>query len=186
MTRTRKALVSAVVLSAFSTVSLAALQATGELVGTPMGGGVYHYTLTIHNTGTTTIGSLWFAWIPGENFMTAAATSVTSPANWAGAHQGGAGADSVLWQANSAAARIAVGGTLTGFAFNSTQTPAQMAALSPNDTRYHMTDSYVYSAGAFSDGGFLFTITVTPTPSAAAALGLASTAMLRRRTRSHT
>jgi hypothetical protein len=184
MPRTRPALLSAAAVAAISSASHAALQATGELVGTPNGGGGYHYTLTIHNTGTTTIGSLWFAWIPGENFMTAAATNVTSPAGWSGGHQGGAGSESILWQANTAGARLAVGGTLTGFAFDSNQTPTQMAGLSPNDSRYHMTDSYVYIAGALGDAGYLFTITVTPAPSAVATVGLASMTLLRRRTRS--
>lgn len=184
MNRHRQALLGAAAVAVAATVSNAALLGTAEIVGSPIGGGVYHYTITLHNTGTTTIGSLWFSWIPGENFMTAAATSVTSPAGWTGGHQGGAGSDSVLWQAGAVANRLAAGGTLTGFSFNSTQTPEQMAGLSPNDTHYHMTDSYIYIGGALGDAGHLFTITVTPAPSGAALVGLASASLLRRRTRS--
>ncbi len=184
MRLSRLALASAATVVATSAVARAALQGTAEISGSPIGGGVYHYTITLHNTGTTTIGSLWFAWIPGENFMTAAASSVTSPAGWAGGHQGGAGSESVLWQAGSGASRLAPGGTLTGFAFNSTQTPAQMAALSPNDSRYFMTDSYIYIGSALNDPGYLFTITVTPAPSAAALAGIALVPFTRRSRRS--
>jgi hypothetical protein len=175
-----RATASAAVVIASSAIANAALQGTAEISGSPIGGGVYHYTITLHNTGTTTIGSLWFSWIPGENFMTAVPTSITSPASWTGSLQGGAGSASILWQANTAAARLAAGGTLNTFTFNSTHTPAQMDGLSVNDTRYHVTDSYIYSAGALSDAGYLFTMTVTPAPSAAALAGIALVPFARR------
>ncbi|MBY0308668.1 MAG: hypothetical protein K2Q09_07995 [Phycisphaerales bacterium] len=151
MSRTPAALAGAVVALA-ATAAHASLIATAEIVGSPIGGGLYHYTVTLHNTGTTTIGALWFSWIPGENFMTAAASSITSPAGWSGFSQGGAGSESILWQASTPSNRLAAGGTLTGFSFNSAQTPQQLAGLSPSDSRYHMTDSYVYIGGARGGG----------------------------------
>jgi hypothetical protein len=161
----------------------AALQADATVTSSPLGGGVYHYTVSLHNSGTTTVGTLWFSWIPGENFMTAVPTSITSPAGWTGSLFGGAGSVSILWQANTAASRLAAGGTLATFSFNSTHTPSQMSAVSPNDSHYFMTTSYVYSAAAFSDGGFQFVPSVVPAPAAGGASVLMLGALATRRSR---
>ena len=44
--------------------------------------GVFQYHLTLNNTGTTSIGTFWFSWIPGAGFMGVSPTNVMSPAGW--------------------------------------------------------------------------------------------------------
>lgn len=179
----RQALAAAGAIVASAAVSHAALTGTAVVSGSPIGGGVYHYTITLNNTGTTTIGTLWFAWIPGANFMATVPTSITSPAGWSAQVVGGAGASSILWQANNAPSRLAAGGSLTTFAFNSTTTPAQMAGFAVSSPSNHVTTSFLYIGQAFSDNGFQFTPPVVPAPSAAALAGLSLAALARRRTR---
>src|ERR1022692_3768675 len=53
---------------------------TGTLTDVPMGGGVYDYTLLLHNLGPEPVTSLWFGWTVG-NFDIA---NPTSPGNLQG------------------------------------------------------------------------------------------------------
>lgn len=176
----RTIVTSASILAAAS-VSHAALVADATVTGSPIGGGVYHYTVTLHNTGTTTVGTLWFSWIPGANFMTAVPTAITSPTGWSGSLFGGAGSASILWQANTAASRLAAGGTLSTFAFNSTHSPADLSGLSVNDNRYVVSTSFVYIGSALNDPGYQFVASVVPAPSGALALGFAPFVLRRSR-----
>jgi hypothetical protein len=179
----RKAFVAAGAIVASAAVSHAALTGNAVVTGSPMGGGMYHYTVTLNNTGTTTVGTLWFAWIPGGNFMATVPTGITSPAGWSAQVVGGAGAASILWQANNAGSRLAAGGTLTTFSFNSTSTPAQLSGFAVSSPSNLVTTSFIYSGAAFSDAGFQFTASVVPAPSAAAFASLSLAALARRRTR---
>src|ERR1700753_1111245 len=42
----------------------------------------YHYKITLNNTGTTNVGTFWFAWVPGEDFMPTSPTNISSPPSW--------------------------------------------------------------------------------------------------------
>ena len=177
----RLAIIAAGAIVASAAASHAALLGTATISGAPIGGGVYHYTVTLNNTGTTTIGTLWFAWIPGANFMATVPSSITSPAGWNSQVVGGAGAASILWQAGSAGSRLAAGNTLTTFAFNSTSTPDQLAGFAVSSPSNHVTTSFIYSGAAFSDAGVQLTAAVVPVPSVAALAGLSVASLARRR-----
>ena len=179
----RLALVAAGAIVASSAVSNAALTGNATVSGSPIGGGLYHYTVTLNNTGTTTVGTLWFAWIPGGNFMAHVPTNITSPAGWSAQVVGGAGAASILWQANNAGSRLAAGGTLATFSFDSTSTPTQLMGFANSSPSNHVTTSFLYSGAAFSDAGFQFTASVVPAPSTAAFATLSLAALAKRRTR---
>src|SRR5579864_6443641 len=60
----------------------AGVMATATYTDSQISPGVYEYDLTLDNTGTTTIGTFWFSWIPGAGFMSATPTNITSPSNW--------------------------------------------------------------------------------------------------------
>jgi hypothetical protein len=76
--------------------------ATAEMTDTAAGGGVYNYSILLQNTGPTTIGTFWYAWIPGQYYLPTAPVSVQPPAGWTYSivNPGGAGA-SILYYANS-------------------------------------------------------------------------------------
>lgn len=166
--------------SMFSVASTqASLTGTATLAPSIIAGGT-HYGASVSNTGTTTIGSFWFAWIPGQFYLNAVPTTISSPAGWTGQVVGGAGASSILWQANSAASYIPVGGTLSGFGFNSTDNTAFMSGNAVNFPSTPVTTSFFYSGAAFSDAGYRFVATVVPLPSATAGVAMLATLGLRR------
>jgi len=71
------------VLAFFPSIALAAgISATASYTYDEVSPGVYDYSLTLNNTGTTTIGTFWFSWVPGAGFLSVAPSSVNSPAGW--------------------------------------------------------------------------------------------------------
>jgi hypothetical protein len=107
-----------------ASLALAALPASASLIGTAtitpsqIDATHYHYDLVLNDTGTTTIGTFWFAWKPGQDYMPVQPTDILSPANWtemvtaAGAGDGFA----IQWVA-AAGSELAAGASLAGFSF---------------------------------------------------------------------
>src|SRR5437588_3179346 len=64
-------------------LSLAATETLSleSTTGTPANP-VYNYDITLNNTGTTTIGTFWFAWAPGVNYLPTKPISESNPAGW--------------------------------------------------------------------------------------------------------
>ena len=130
----------------------------------PTTAGVYDYTLTLNNTGTTTIGTFWFAWVPGAGFLPDTPTSVSSPAGWSASLKNSG--HSIQWVA---AAPLQPGQSLSGFVFDSIDSPAQLQALysgtgtgagDPIDT------AFVYAGAPNVGTGSQFVVPqVTPEPS---------------------
>src|ERR1039457_3392677 len=56
--------------------------ATATLSDVPGTGGLFDYTLTVHNTGTGEIDAVWYAWIPGGNTSPTALTVPFSTSGW--------------------------------------------------------------------------------------------------------
>jgi hypothetical protein len=128
----------------------------------------FHYDLILKDIGSTNLGTFWFAWTPGEDFMPASPSSVISPASWTEmvTHAGPSDGFAIQWVAG-AGAQITPGNSLVGFGFDSTVTPQQMAGPSPFFTHPPVTTSFVYSGAPFSDAGFQFVVRTTPEPSTA-------------------
>jgi hypothetical protein len=81
--------------------------------------GENRYDLTLNNTGTTTIGTFWFSWIPGDNFMPVSPTSIDSPAGWQQmiTNGGPSGGFAIQWTADTPANDLAAGSSLGGLSF---------------------------------------------------------------------
>jgi hypothetical protein len=138
------------------------------------GSGPYVYNLTFSDAAgaSSPIGSVWYAWIPGFFYLPGVPTSASAPAGWTAT----VSSKSVQYVASSPANYIAAGQSLSGFSYQATFTPAQLAAA-PNSGV-----SVAYSAGLFSDGGNTFTVQAVPEPSAQLLLVSGATALwLRRR-----
>jgi hypothetical protein len=112
----------------------------------------------LNNTGTTDIGTFWFAWIPGDNFMTVAPTDVQSPAGWTANVISGF---SIQWLDSGS---LAQGTSQSGFEFESTLSPAQLEGPSiiPADP---VATSFVYIGAPFGDPGFQLVATPAQTSS---------------------
>ena len=146
--------------------------------------GNWQYDLTLNNTGTTTIGTFWFSWIPGNGFMSVSPTDVHSPAGW----------NDILTNTNDSAIQwtttsnlLAPGDSISGFMFDSTLSPTQLVApfagpgLGVGDPT---STAFVYIAAPLADPGDQLTVTqaaATPEPSAGllAGLGIAAAAFLK-------
>src|SRR5580700_2955413 len=104
----------------FASVNLSAstLSATATFTDTQVSPGLFEYDLTLNNTGTTDIGTFWFAWVPGGFFMTVAPTDIVSPAAWTGMDISVGSASSIQWI--DSGAPLGQGTSQAGFEFDST------------------------------------------------------------------
>jgi len=107
---------------------------------------------------TTDIGTFWFAWIPGDNFMTVAPTDVQWPAGWTANIIPGF---SIQWLDSGS---LSQGTSQSGFEFESTLTPAQLEGPSiiPSDP---VATAFVYIGAPFGDPGLQLVATPAQTTS---------------------
>jgi hypothetical protein len=153
---------SRTLLSESATAQLALVSTTGTQANP-----VYNYDITLANTGTTNIGTFWFAWIPGDDFLPSVPSAESSPSGWGdlngdstptieGAHDSTDGS-SIQWiaQANSL---LAPGQSLGGFDFSTTDSPSTLAGNSPTHAGTSTMTSFIYQGHPFSDSGDQFVV----------------------------
>jgi len=128
--------------------------ATGLISGS--GSGPYNYTLTFDNAvnATSPIGSVWYAWTPGQFYLPGTPASASAPAGWTATVSGA----SVQYVATTGTFDIPPGGSLSGFGYQASFSPAQLAAA-PNSGL-----SVAYSGGLFSDAGVTFDVAIQAVP----------------------
>jgi hypothetical protein len=155
----------------------AGIVANAEVVGTPQGSD-YNYTVTLNNTGTTSIGTLWFAWVPsGNNFLATQPLTVNAPAGWYGyvTNNGPGDGYGIEWYAYSSIYNLAAGQSLSTFSFESADTPASLEGSSLYYPGTPTTTSVVFSGTPFSGAELQFVASVSPTsvpePSSLALVG---------------
>ena len=140
------------------------LHATAEYTITPLfsppevAGTLHDYNITLHNDGTTTIGTFWFAWndVPDENYMTVQPQLLTPPTGWNAivTHNGPSDGFGIEWVASTPAARLAPGNSLAGFSFRSTMDVLLFAGISPIGAGVPTTSSVLYEGLPLSGLGF--------------------------------
>jgi hypothetical protein len=157
------------VLLATATWSRANEAASATFTMTTVSPGVFQYDITLNDTGTTTIGTFWFSWIPGAGFMPAAPTDVVSPSGWSDILTNGSSA--IQWTTSTP---LAAGSSLSGFEFDSTLTLAQLEAPSVGNPGDPVDTFFTYSGVPFGDAGFQGVATpaamATPEPATLALL----------------
>ena len=135
-------------------------------VSDPSTPGLYDYSLELNNTGATTIGTFWFAWVPGGDFLNPAPANVKDPAGWVDHVFTTPQGTSIQWTTTSAL--LEAGESLSGFGFDSNETPEQLLGQVPTGTGAGdpITTSFVYVGAPFQDPGQQFVTTAaTPEPS---------------------
>ena len=151
--------------------------ATATYASTPLSPTSWHYSLTLVDTGTTTLGTFWFAWVPGEDFMPTSPSDIDSPAGWSAkiTNDGAADGFAIQWKAG-AGALLTPGQSLSGFMFDSATSPAQMMGDSPFFPGTPVTTTFVYQGAPFSDAGVVLEVSpaaaAVPEPSSLALMGL--------------
>lgn len=160
----KKLVLLAAVTALASTAHADGISATATYTDSLVSPGVYDYSITLDNTGTTTIGTFWFSWVPGAGFLSATPTNVISPAGWTDTVTNSGKA--VRWTTTTSL--LAPGDSLSGFSFESTETPAQLL-LDFTGTGTGSGDpvatSFVYIAAPLANPGAQLVATTTPEPS---------------------
>jgi hypothetical protein len=131
--------------------------ATESLVAQKIKTGDYKYSITLKDTGTTTIGTFWFSWIPGEDFMPVKPLSVTDPTGWTDNITNGGSNDgfAIQYLASSPSSELQPGQSKV-FHFHSSARPAQIFGKSSFYPTELVTTSFIYSGMPFSDAGYEF------------------------------
>jgi hypothetical protein len=139
--------------------------ASTTMTTSPLGGGVFQYTITLTNTSAaSTIGTFWFAWDdqPDTNFLITQPTGITAPAGWTDkiTHNTASDGFGIQWVASAATNDLQAGGHFQ-FSFESTDPPAQIfrpntvGDINPGTSQlFDITSSFVYAAGPETDAGF--------------------------------
>ena len=147
----------------------------------------WQYDVTLTDTGTTDVGTFWFSWVPGEDFMGVAPSDVSSPASWTDAvTHGGAGDGYAIQWVATPGDELTPGNSLGEFQFDSTISPSEMAGDSPFYPTMPVLTAFVYSGAPFSDAGFQFLVEPAaaapePVSGALAMLGAGVLVIMRRR-----
>jgi len=127
----------------------------------------YHYTISLHNSGTSNIGTFWFAWTdtPADyDFLPSSPTVTGMPTGWIApiSHSGFPGDGYSIEFYNLTGSAIAPGANAT-FSFASPDPPATIGgpAFFPGN---QVTTSFIYGGFPLSDAGFKFNASVVPEP----------------------
>jgi hypothetical protein len=150
-------------------------------LGTP---NTYDITISDGTTATEPIGTVWFAWVPGKDFLTSMPTHESSPAGWTVGqitHGGSTDGYAIQWVASNSTDYIPIGGSLSGFGFTTPDSSAVIDGNSPYYPTFPELTTFAYDAGPFSDAGVQFDITPVPEPTCLAAATLPVGLLLRRR-----
>jgi hypothetical protein len=139
--------IALVVLGSARSALASGIDSSATVVGKP-DGSLFDYAITLNNSAASTdsIGSLWFGWVPGADFLSSSPTKLLAPAGWTTniTHEGTNDGYAIQFVANSPSAALAPGSSLSGFGFTSSDTPAQLAGNSPLFPTFPETTSFVY------------------------------------------
>jgi hypothetical protein len=155
--------------------------ANAQISGQAAGGGGYNYTITLNNTAASTspIGTFWYSWIPGEDFLPSSPTSVQPPTGWTDIITHFGATDGYAIEFTASTPLISPGSSLA-FKFSSPDSPAAIAGSSPfyTTTPTPVGTSFLYGGTTpFSGASAEIVVQSVPEPSSlgllmAGAIGL--------------
>lgn len=153
--------------------------ATATISGVAAGGGVFDYTIILHNTGTSSLESFWYAWTLSGNNLSTGITSAGSSLGWTDSAI--EGNTSISWVGNAGNA-LASGQSAT-FTFDSTETPTAITT-SPSGESVAYVGGIDFSQGSSGDSTGVFSPVLTvPEPSSVALMAAGMVGLLFRAVR---
>jgi Hint domain len=120
----------------------------------------WQYSVTLHDTGSTTVGTFWFAWVPGQDFLDTRPSSVTDPAGWQDliTHGGSNDGYAIQWTVSPGSPDLQSGDALSGFSFTSSDAPSAVFGDSDFHSGTPVLTSFVYAGAPETDPGFKFEV----------------------------
>jgi Bacterial Ig-like domain (group 2) len=129
-------------------------------------GANFKYAITLDNSSTSNsgIGTFWYSWVPGEDFMATSPVSVSPPAGWTDniTHGGSSDGYAIQFLADSSVYAVGPGSSLT-FSFVSADAPAATSGNSVDYAGTPVGTAIVYPGAPFSDAGHQFVVTPVST-----------------------
>jgi hypothetical protein len=141
---------------AASTLSSQAQSATATISGNLVGS-TYDYTLTLNNTGATSLNSFWYGWIQFLNDLPSVPSNPANTLGWGNSVSG----NSIMW-INSTGTALAPSQSGT-FTFESTSTPAEMTAGIAGESVAYV-GGITFSQGVPGDSTGIITPTLVAVP----------------------
>ncbi|HEX4144282.1 MAG TPA: hypothetical protein VHY91_12300 [Pirellulales bacterium] len=145
--------------------------ATGEMTAELISPGTYQYDITLDDIGTTNIATFWYAWIPGDGFLHSQPTNIVGPAGW-----GDTVTNSYAIRWEDSATPLTSGNSLSGFQFDSVDTPSQIFGLSQAFPTMPVGTSVVYAIAP--PAGSSDQLVVTPERGTLVLLGVGTLGLL--------
>src|SRR4051794_18227045 len=146
---------------------LATINASGVISSTAAGPNT-NFTINLTNARSSNsgIGTFWYAWVPGEDFLATSPVSVSPPPGWSDniTNMGHGDGFAIQFLANSPANDVLPGNSLS-FSFTSADSPTSVNGNSVFFPGTPVGTSFVYPQGPFSDAGHPFVVTPTSAPS---------------------
>jgi hypothetical protein len=123
--------------------------ATATISDTQIGPDSYRYGITLTDAGTTQLGTFWFAWVPGQDYLDTSPTSVSDPTGWEDLVTNADASDGfgIQWHVVSTSADELSPGNSLSFTFDSTDTPAEVFGDSNFYPTTPVLTAFVYSGG---------------------------------------
>jgi hypothetical protein len=150
---------------------LATINASGVISAAAAGPNTsYTITLTNASSSNSGIGTFWFAWVPGEDFLATSPVSVNPPSGWTDniTNMGPGDGFAIQFLANGPANDVKPGSS-QNFSFTSADSPAAVNGNSVFFPGTPVETAFVYPQGPFSDAGHQFVVTpassTSPSPS---------------------
>lgn len=174
-------------LAVLSGPASAAFSADGFITVANHVGSDWTYDIHIDNTGSESIGTLWYSWIPTQGYLDPMPTGPFANPSGFGAALVTDGplptnGFSVRWVATGTG--IDPGASLDGFEFTTTETPDELSGLSNIHPGVPVGTSVLYQGAPFQGDSATIVINPTPEPGSLAAVGLGGLWLFKRRRKS--
>ena len=180
-----------IILAAMAGNTSALETASGTISATPLGGGEFQYNIALTNTSTDhtatgNIGTFWFSWVPGHDFMEAKPTNTTFPTGWSVTPTGSNNtSDGNALEFIAGSGPLLTPGNIDNFSFDSTEPLSQITGASSYTPFDNEATAFIYNGAAFGDAGDQITLTpvAVPEPVSTMLIAISGAGLLLRRRR---
>jgi hypothetical protein len=170
-----KSISFAIAILVASAVCSRAQSAIATISGTPIGGGIFDYTVTLQNTGSFNLNSFWYGWIQFEDDLPSAPSNAGNSLGWDNDLSG----DSIMWINNAGSSAALLPTDSATFTFQSASTPAQMTSgIAGESVAYVGVIDDSQSQAGDSTGIITPTLVAAPEPSSLSLLAVGSLGLL--------